>query len=212
MKQMVFRRIRGRIIPITKKNLEDSAVAGAVGGYAGTIAGSVVASIKGQKDSEYIVKKIKKENQVDAKGFGRKANIKVLTSNKDLYKENMKPNVITKEAFKGNNAFAMWNRKKNEPLVIIRKKVNRSVLAHEIGHAIDLKKRKGHLPYNILTGSQYESEARAWDIAEKKFGKIDQELKKRALKTYERERDYQRIGLGGGALAASAAVLMKLLK
>lgn len=199
MRSIVFRKIRGRIIPI---------VTAAV---AGTTVGSAVASASNKGFHEEI-KKARKKNLVDARKFTKKSgiNAEIVSTEKGFKKHfGAISRLVNRSSFeaakKGKNAFTTY--KDGKVLILAGSKVNRDVLSHELGHAKGILKRGGMPKYSAFFGSQYKEEVSAWKNAPTKAK--NRKLRKEALKTYERQRDYSRVGAAGGVTAYALIALRK---
>jgi hypothetical protein len=145
---------------------------------------------------------------VDAKAQAKKYRYKenLITGTEDFKKNNqfgwfrkllLTPTV--KIAEKGENAFALPNKEKN--FVFVSKKVNKHVLAHEIGHTKDFKVNKFN-PFldtgliGAISGRTLKLEKRAWDAAPGRNTEERQKVREYALGTYEKAQNVTRIGAG----------------
>lgn len=202
MEAVRFIRVHGRVIAIRAAQVGIGAAVGAAYGAAiGT------ASLG---DTRTKLRKVMATNTVDTKKFVAKTGIKnvtVITSKAELYKQkNLSPmqkrlmlgSVIAAE--KGNNAAA--GNLGGKDFLIASKRVNASVIGHELGHTID-RRQVGVVPYNkkysrLITGGKLELEKRAWELSPVK----SQAGREDALKTYSRVQNAARVGLVTGAAAA----------
>lgn len=211
--KVVFRRIRGRIIPLfTKGNA--GVKAGAAGGL-GVAVSSIFTMKQNNKDYRTVIKKFDK-NKVDAKRFIKKSgieNVKLLSSTSDVSKLNV--NFLRKIQLKiavkriaGRNAAALELGGKF--YVISPKKINKSILGHELGHIKDMKKLTPPLYNSIyaqkIFGGTYKLEKRAWNLSPSK----SKDGMKAALRTYERDKNNSRVGFATGA--GGFLILRKILR
>ena len=214
--KVVFRRIRGRIVPIPVSG-KDVALIGGGGAVAGASFGSISAAKQNRRDMAKITKDWKNpKTSVETKKFVKQIkfkNVTVITNLKDLYASKLKPRtkraaeplVIMAQA--GRNAFA--GRIDKQDVIIASKRAPKSVIGHELGHIRDFRKRgkPGFFQTGLigtLTGATYEREKRAWKLSPSK----DRSTQKKALGTYERTRDRTR---AGAALGFTAGIAAKIL-
>ena len=214
--QVVFRRVRGRIIPILKKggraaekNAPELAIATLYGGTIGNVVGKVEAAKANKKDGEEITKALRgRKNAVDTKKLTKQSGIKnvnVITNAKDVKKHFKKEDqrlgrILQQIATKGDNAFALPNYK-GKDYIFARKKTNKHVIGHELGHIKDFRQNKRGISdkwFSTLSGKTYKREVEAWNQSPVKMTKDGEKLKEKALRTYERNRDYSRAGTAIG--------------
>ena len=219
---VIFRRIRGRIIPILKK--EKGTIGASLGlgtfglGIGGSI-GSAVLTKEDVKKSKRFAALMKKSEKSDTKKFVASSGIKtdVFTNEKDILKSK---SLSVKEkkffrffghasgTFQGRNAFVAKIRGKN--YLVSGEKTNKAVIGHELGHIKDYQKhgtQRGFFDRGIMgniSGNVVAREKRAWSYSPViKLSSTEKSIKKAALEGYETKQRRTRIG---GAIGTALGI------
>lgn len=216
--RIIFRKIRGKIVPIFKKKKAELTVGGIFGGTVGAGIGMEIALAESEKDFKRL-KKIISKPKVNTRKFiinSKLKNISLISSEKQLAKNKF----FTKReklglrqaaiiAEKGENAFALSLRGKD--FIFAGKKGNPAVIGHELGHIKDFRKRGvpgffGTGLLGTLSGEILKTEKIAWKISASK----SKEGITPALRTYERSQARARqVGATGAIASAIIAALSK---
>lgn len=217
--KVLFRRIGGRVVPISAGQHAGRA---AIGGATGAIGGKAHANEANQKRIKRLQKNMK-QNTVEAKKFTKKSGfggVNVITKPDDLkgitFNDGTSANQrgirrMARRMGSGKNAAAA--KFKGQEFIFASEKVNKKILGHEIGHIKHLRKGKHRGPTSRgflgdITGGTVDKEKKAWKLSPVKTKKNDP-VRKGALGTYKQSRDSVRAGTALGVLSSVAYSIVK---
>lgn len=212
---VTFRRIKGRIVPIKKKR-NMSGVYGAAGGayVGGSIGLMTTAFTKEYKASQRHMREIghwSSKGKVYSRSYIKKhtkglGKIILVSSMEEAAKHkelrhmvgSPKFEMMMHQVYLGKNAAALATKKNK--FILAARKLNRNVIAHEIGHHKYWKKYGNARFYDVgvigaVSGRLYKQEAGAWKMAPGRISKITKGL---TLGTYKAAQRHSRIGAVAG--------------
>lgn len=225
-KRVVFRRIRGRIIPIIQ-NAPFVAAGGFIGATSGNVTSGLFQMRKRKKlekaftedltNSKKFLSFLKKKNKIV-----RDLNISLVSESSDIDKvkgltflEKVQIEAIVDSGGLENNAFFLQSRR-GKRVILAGKKVPKNILGHEIGHAIDFSQNKPRFYeggiFGTLSGKELKREQDAWDKSPVRSNKHRKRTQDLALSTYSEVKVGTRIGAFTGAVTAGGLIALRNLR